>query len=150
MRGGAFAAMEEDSPAAQDPGLWSALLESPYDDVRTKLVERLKKRQTLPGVKADGLAMLWQTVLLNIHRGGRAKLSALAQISRQIANEPQTAGLLMPVVAVAIRSVRPPEARHGLAAVVAAVERAPEVAEAVTRFLPELQLDTVGVAGVGS
>jgi hypothetical protein len=145
MRGGAFAALDDQAPAAQDPGLWAALLESPYDDVRTKLVERLKKRQALPGVKADGLAMLWQSVLLNIHRGGRAKLSALAQISRQIADDPQTAGLLMPVVAVAIRSVRPPEARHGLAAVVAAVERAPQLAEQVARFLPELQLDAVGV-----
>ena len=53
----------------------------------------------------------------------------------------------MPVVAVAIRSVRPPEARHGLAAVVGAVERVPTLASEVSRFLPELQLDLAGVGG---
>ena len=147
VRGGGFGTLEDSSPAASDPGFWSALLESPYDDVRARLVERLTKRQTLPGAKADSLAMLWQTVLLNIHRGGRAKLAALSQISRQISDDPASAALLMPVVAVAIRSVRPPEARHGLAAVVGAVERVPELAGEVSRFLPELQLDLAGVGG---
>ena len=53
--------------------------ESPYDDVRAFLVDRLKARETLPGADADALAHLWRTVLLNIHRGGRAKVSALKQ-----------------------------------------------------------------------
>jgi hypothetical protein len=149
MRTGAFLALTDSSPAANDPAFWAALLESPYDDVRSRLVDRLKRRQTLPGVKADGLAVLWQSVLLNIHRGGRAKLAALSQISRQISDDPASAATLMPVVAVAIRSVRPPEARHGLAAVVAAVDRVPELAEVVSRFLPELQLDA-GLAGAGA
>ncbi len=50
----------------------------------------------------------------------------------------------MPVLGVAIRSVRPPEARHGLAAVVTAVERIPELARDVGQYLPELQLNAVG------
>src|SRR5205814_9747041 len=103
---------------AADPALWSRLIESPYDDVRAALVHRLKLRQSLPGVQTDSLAFLWQTVLLNIHRGGRAKLIALNQISRQITAAPASAELLLPVVAVSIRSVRAPEARHGLAALV--------------------------------
>jgi len=110
------------------------------------LVRRLNDRQNLPGASPDSLAALWQTVLLNIHRGGRTKLSALRQISDRILREPQQAQLLLPVLAVAIRSVRPPEARHGLAAIVAAVDRIPELSAEVSRQLPELQLNLVGAA----
>jgi hypothetical protein len=146
MRTGAFAAVTETSPAGTDPAFWSALLESPYDDIRQTLVGRLKTRRTLPGASADSLKWLWEGVLLNVHRGGRAKLSAVVQISRQITDDPKTAAMLLPVLAVAIRSVRPPEARHGLAAVVSAVERIPALAADVARHLPELQLDPVGGA----
>ena len=144
MRSGAFAALDDASPAATDPAFWSALLESPYDDVRANLVDRLKKRQSLPGATGDTLAHLWRTVLLNVHRGGRAKLSALKQVSRYVTQEPESATVLLPVLAVAIRSVRAPEARHGLAAVVAAVERQPSLAEHAARHLPELRIDPTG------
>ena len=144
MRAGAFAALEDASPAASDPALWAALLESPYDDVRVALVERLKRRQSLPGASADALAFLWRNVLLNIHRGGRAKLTALKQVSRQVANDPASLPALLPVLSVAIRSVRPPEARHGLAAIVAAVEAVPSLEPAVAATFPELRFDPAG------
>ena len=144
MRSGAFAALDDTSPAAADPAFWAALLESPYDDVRAELVARLKRRKSLPGTGTDALAHLWQTVLLNIHRGGRAKLTALKQVSRRVATEPDSAKILLPVLAVAIRSVRAPETRHGLAAIVAAVEQVPALAADVSRFLPELQFDPAG------
>jgi hypothetical protein len=147
MRRGGFAALTDDSPAAADPAFWAALLESPYDDVRSQLVARLKARQPLPAVRVDQLTALWQSVLLNIHRGGRAKLTALAQISRQLVRDAESAQSLMPIVAVAIRSVRAPEARHALAAVVAAVERVPGLAPVIARHLPELRLDAPGVVG---
>jgi hypothetical protein len=47
---------------------------------------------------------------------------------------------LLPVLAVAIRSVRMPEVRTGLSAVVTAVEIHPPLASAVTKYLPEMQL----------
>jgi hypothetical protein len=144
MRTGAFEALGDASPAAGDPGFWAALLESPYDDVRGALVERLKHRQSLPGADADALAFLWRSVLLNIHRGGRTKLSALKQVSRRVADEPASLPALLPVLAVAIRSVRPPEARHGLAAIVAAVEKVPELESAVVAQFPELRFDPAG------
>jgi hypothetical protein len=144
VRAGAFAALGDDSPAASDPAFWAALLESPYDDVRSELVARLKRRQSLPGAGTDLLAQLWQSVLLNIHRGGRAKLSALKQVSRHVESEPASARVLLPVLAVAIRSVHLPEARHGLAAVVSAVERVPALADDVARHLPELRIDPAG------
>src|SRR5205823_1973982 len=116
--------------------------ETPYDDVRFALVADLKSRATLPGSSANSLVLLWSSVLLGIHRGGRAKLIALRQISDAVARDPHDAAALLPVLAVAIRSVRPPEARTGLAAVVGAVERAPALTDDVARFLPELQLPT--------
>jgi hypothetical protein len=146
LREGSFEALAGQSPADVDPGFWARLLESPYDDVRAQLVGRLTKRTNLPGAAAQSIAFLWQSVLLNIHRGGRAKLSALKQISDRIVREPQNARLLLPVLTIAIRSVRPPEARHGLAAVVAAVERIPSLSEDVKRQLPELQFDPAMVA----
>lgn len=144
MRLGAFEALGEETPAATDPAFWAGLLESPYDDVRAALVERLKQRQSLPGAGADALAYLWRGVLLNIHRGGRAKLTALKQVSRQVAIDPQSLPALLPVLAVAIRSVREPESRHGLAAIVAAVERVPSLESAVVAQFPELRFDPAG------
>lgn len=146
MRQGAFVALTGQTPADTDPAFWARLFESPYDDVRIEFVAGLKARGDLPGASAHNLALLWQRVLLNIHRGGRAKLSALRQISDRITAQPQTASTLLPVLAVAIRSVRAPEARHGLAAVISAVEAIPSLADSVRQYLPELQLDLAGAA----
>jgi hypothetical protein len=144
LRDGAFAALAKQSPADVDPAFWARLFESPYDDVRFELVARLTDRKKLPGASANSLATLWQGVLLNIHRGGRAKLSALRQISDYVAAEPSTLKTLLPILSVALRSVRPPEMRHGLAAIVQAVERIPALAGEVQTHLPELQLEPAG------
>jgi hypothetical protein len=127
--------------AHEDPALWSRLIETPYDDLRMHLVDSLKRRATLPGVSSDKLGpALWAPVLLGIQGGGRAKLSALLQVSRAVARDPQNASSLLPVLAVAVRSVRFPEARHGLAAVVRALDVHPQLADAVKRHFPELEL----------
>ena len=123
-----------------DPALWSRLIETPYDDLRFHVVKELERRTTLPGTSITQIAVVWTTVLLNIHRGGRAKLAALKQISRAIVEDPARAEPLLPVLAVAIRSVRLPEVRTGLSAVVAAVEMHPPLADAVARYLPEMEL----------
>ena len=68
------------------------------------------------------------------------------QISDALRNHPENAELLLPVLAVAIRSVRSPEARAGLAAVVAAVEARPELESLIGRVLPELELMPGGAA----
>jgi hypothetical protein len=44
---------------------------------------------------------------------------------------------------VAIRSVRGPEARHGLAAIVAAVDARPDLEPLLKKHLPELSLTEV-------
>lgn len=128
-------------PAYDDPAFWSRLIETPYDDLRLHLVADLRRRATLPGVTPDTLGpALWAPVLLGIHRGGRAKLTALRQVGDAVARDPARAEPLLPVLAVAVRSVRMPEARHGLAAVVGAVEANRALADAVRKHLPELDL----------
>jgi hypothetical protein len=136
----------EGSPGWDDPGLWSRLLETPYDDLRLRMIEVLQRRATLPGTSPDDLAPLWSAVLLGVHRGGRQKLTALRQISDAVRRDPARAERLLPVLAVAIRSVRAPEARAGLAAIVGAVEETPALADVVRRFLPELNLSPEGAS----
>jgi hypothetical protein len=143
------AAWEWLTPASagwNDAALWSRLIETPYDDVRLHFVSALEGRIKGPGMEAGNLTGVWVSVLMGIHRGGRHKLIALRQISRAIEENPGSTEILLPVLAVAIRSVRPPEARGGLAAIVGAVEARPELAAVVERVIPELVLSPREVA----
>lgn len=139
VRAGAWEWLLSGSPGCDDPVVWSRLVETPFDDMRLRLVDQLEKRSKLLGANGS-LAPFWSAVLLNVHRGGRQKLKAVHQVSRAIQENPAQAETLLPVLAVAMRSVRAPEARAGLAAVVSAVDARPELADAVKRHLPELNL----------
>ena len=55
----------------------------------------------------------------------------MRQIAEAIAAEPTRAPALLPVLAVAIRSVRGPEMRAGLASVMTLLAQRPELTEAV-------------------
>ena len=132
------------SPGYGDAGLWCRLLETPYDDLRLPLIDELSRRSTLPGsglpgTRADDLAPVWCSVLLGVHRGGRQKIKATQQIARKLADDPAQAEKLLPVLVVAVRSVRGAESRAGLAAVVAAVEARPELGPLVRQQLHELR-----------
>ncbi|HEX4796801.1 MAG TPA: hypothetical protein VH370_23615 [Humisphaera sp.] len=140
IREAAWTAMKRGQPAWDDAALWSRLAETPYDDVRLRFVNVLRERTSAPGMNVEQLSAVWVAVLLGIHRGGRHKLTALRQISDAVRNDPTAAPRLLPVLALAIRSVRAPEARAGLAAIVAAVDAQPDLAAAVSRELPELIL----------
>lgn len=126
-----------------DPGLWCRLLETPYDDLRLPLVDELGRRASLPGAGADDMTPVWCSVLLGVHRGGRQKVKATQQIARALTDDPSRAEKLLPVLVVAVRSVRPAEARAGLAAVMATVEARPEIGGLVRQHLPELQWEAV-------
>ncbi len=124
-----------------DPVLWSRLIETPFDDLRLRLVDFLEReveRRSGPGA-ADPLRHLWTSVLLGVHRGGRQKAKAVRQVGEAIARDPGCTESLLPVLAVAVRSVRGPEARAGLSAVMSALAARPELAAAIHRFLPELK-----------
>ena len=144
VRAAAFAWLAGHATAHADAGLWSRLLESPFDDVRTRLVHALDARAGAPPLHLRDLQPLWTAVLLNVHRGGRAKVQALHQLARAVAAEPADAAALLPVFAVAVRSVRAAEARIGLAALVQAVDRVPSLQPAVQAAFPELRFVSAG------
>jgi hypothetical protein len=138
-----------DEPRARDDvGLWQRLLESPYDDVRLRLIAALEAQvRRGQGIAIDQARLepdlvryLWASALLNVHRGGRAKPLVVSQLVRRLERRPEEAGPLLPILAVALRSVRGPEWRAGLSGVVQLVERCPEVEPAVQRAFPELKL----------
>jgi len=125
------------SAGYDDSALWSRLAETPFEDLRLKLVDHLARRVKSP-VMAGDLAPVWSAVLLGVHRGGREKLKATHQIAQAIAREPAKAEQLLPVLAVAVRSIRGPEMRAGLSAIMTLLAQRPELESAVRSRLPEL------------
>lgn len=138
--------MQDEPRAAGDVDLWRRLLESPYDDVRLTLIAELERRAAKESMAALNGALdptmvryLWASVLLNIHRGHRAKPVAVAQIVRRLSRHASDAPVLLPILSVALRSIRGPEWRAGLAAVMELLEREPELGPLVRQTFPELK-----------
>ncbi len=130
----------------ENVALWQRLLESPYDDVRLRLAaslqERVRGRTTTihqGELDAELLRFLWASVLLNVQRGGRTKPLVVTQMVRRLERKPEEAKALLPILAVALRSVRGPEWRAGLAGVVGLMQRRPDLASAVNQSFPELK-----------
>jgi hypothetical protein len=144
VRRGAWLWLTPKSAGYGDAELWARLTETPFDDVRIRMVDELNKRVqagTQEGaLSRQDMTHVWATVLLGVHRGGRAKLKALRQISQRIAQRPDEAERLIPVLAVAIRSVRLPEVRAGLSGILSAVTARPELESILAKWLPELHL----------
>ena len=129
MREAALTWLEEDCcPAADNPVLWARLIETPFDDVRIRLVDNLEQRRKLPGIRSDSIQSIWKSVILAVHRGGRSKIKAVHQISSAIAADDADAEQLLPVLAVAVRSVRKPEQRNALAAIAHLLNERPDLA----------------------
>ena len=129
---------EADCPARDDAALWARLTESPSDDIRLPLVTELQRRASLPGLSSDDLTPVWTSVLANVHRGSRQKRVAIGQLREAVVRRPEQAETLLPVLRIAIRSVRGPEQAAGLAAVAELVHRRPELQPAVEAAIPEL------------
>ncbi|AKT43992.1 hypothetical protein [Chondromyces crocatus] len=121
-----------------DTSLWTALAETPYDDVRTFLLGHLTVRRA--AFSPETLRHVWATTLLNVHRGAREKRAALKLLSDRIVARPEEAESLLPLLGVTLRSVRPSERRAALAAVARTAFRAPALRAAIHRQLPELRL----------
>jgi hypothetical protein len=133
--------------AAESVAVWQKLLESPYDDVRLRLVDvlegmlaarpalSLERGQLDPGL----LRLLWATVLLNAHRGGRKKPLVVGQVVARLVKHSDEAPQLLPLLAAALRSVRGPEWRAGLAGLVRLIRQSPELKPLIDEQFPELQ-----------
>jgi hypothetical protein len=123
--------------------VWQRLLESPYDNVRLRLVgmleERAKGRGGLADFSPERVRFLWASVLLNVSRGSRAKPFVVRQIIDRLSAQPDESGDLLPIIAVALRSVRGPEFRAGLAGVASFVANNPTRKPLVEAVFPELQ-----------
>jgi hypothetical protein len=140
--------LQEEPRARDEVELWRRLLESPYDDVRLKLVVDLEQRIAKTGqALTERVALnpvlvrfLWAAVLLNIHRGNRHKPAVIRQLVRRLEQRPEEASELLPILSVALRSLRGPEWRAGLAGVVQAVSQRPELAADVRTLFPELRM----------
>jgi hypothetical protein len=140
--------LENEPRARDDVVIWHRLIESPYDNVRLKLVEYLHAKTS--GATVDDkmkepldpemVRFLWATVLLNVNRGSRNKPEVVRQLVQRLDRRPGEAEQLLPIMSVALRSLRGPEFRAGLVGVVNAVRRHPEMAALVTKIFPELQL----------
>jgi hypothetical protein len=124
---------------ASETPMWGRLFESPYDDVRLNLVGMLQFRVGEGPLRLETAELMWGSVLLNIHRGGRRKAHVLSQLARAAVAGAHPPERLLPLMSVALRSVRAPERRAGLAAVISIAERKPELAELVRKNFPELQ-----------
>jgi hypothetical protein len=138
----------DETRAHEEVMLWQRLLETPYDDIRLRLVamleERVARQEPMPPAPSqldpELLRFLWASVLLNIHRGGRSKPLVVGQMIRRLERRPEEAPVLLPILSVALRSVRGPEWRAGLAGIVQLLERSPESEPAVRSAFPELKL----------
>jgi hypothetical protein len=89
------------------------------------------------------IRFLWASVLLNIHRGGRSKPVVIKQVTERLRRHPDEAKDLLPMLGVALRSLRGPEFRGGLASVVQLLERRPDLEPAIRAAFPELQVSSV-------
>src|SRR5262249_39395269 len=108
--------------ARDDVTLWQHLLESPHDDVRLALARDLEARLAQAdgapdlslALDPDRLRLLWASVLLNVRRGSRVKPRVVDQVARRLALRPEEAELLLPLLGVALRSLRGPERKAAL------------------------------------
>ena len=135
----ALESLESAGRFADEPLLWAALAESPYAEVRAFLLTHLALRAS--ALDEGSLRHLWASVLLAVHRGSRAKQRAITQVAKAVAGEPAKADELLPLLAVALRSVRAPERRGALAAMAQAVAKNPALSAAVKKHVPELRME---------
>ncbi len=143
VRGRGLELMARDARFRDVPLLWAALAESPYDDVRAFLLRHVEKRSA--ALPEGSMRHVWATVLLGISRGSRAKRKALSQVTSAVARSPEKADDLLPLLAIALRSVRAPERRAALTAVAVAAARSPSLQGAIASKLPEIHIESVEV-----
>lgn len=146
MRNKAWDWMQQTNAARRDPILWQRLLETPFPELRQRVIAAVETLRGGAPAALEDLVPVWIASLLDVHRGGRQKLSAIRQITKAIAKKPERADALLPLIRVAVRSIRGPEQRAGLAAVVTLVEKNPDLIGKVKAILPELVVDPEGAS----
>ncbi|MCC7384043.1 MAG: hypothetical protein IT384_19530 [Deltaproteobacteria bacterium] len=137
-REAALPLLEQEGRYRDSPILWAALAESPYDEIRTFLVRHLEERMSQ--FKDGSIQQVWASTLLSVHRGSREKQRVLRQLADRLIEGKDQVSTLAPLFRVALRSVRPAERRHALAAVGRAAFERPSLRSALEQHFPELKL----------
>jgi len=149
--------LHNEQRAADDVTVWQRLLESPYDDVRLQMIEHLDKlansekpdEREMRHLDAEMVRFLWATVLLNVSRGARHKPGIVKQLLARLERTPGDVPQLLPLLGVALRSLRGPEFRAGLVGILQWVRRHPDREAAVAKLFPELKLAQIEPGNVG-
>lgn len=140
-----WAWFESTRVACQDVRIWQKLLESPYDDIRFGIIRMLEQQPapdrldagTRGQLSKELMRSLWATVLLNVRRGSKQKPIVLQQISDRMQKHPNEAPELLPLLAVALRSIRGTEWKMALMFLVQLAE-IPELHLQVVQAFPEV------------
>lgn len=140
-RASLFAALDDGGSLARfaaEPALWFSFAESPYDDVRAIALARATSwRDAAP---PQTLRHLWTTAVLAVHRGSAAKAKVPRQLAERLAAHPEEAETLLPVLGLALRSVRPAERALAMGALARAVRADASLAARAQHLLPELTI----------
>ncbi|MEZ6041268.1 MAG: hypothetical protein R3C20_12220 [Planctomycetaceae bacterium] len=138
-----------DERLSGDTRIWQRLMESPYDDIQLHIARLLEFEANRPdqepllrqkNLDPDLVRHLWACVLLNVHRGGRQKPGIVASIIDRISKNPSETESLLPLLSIALRSVRSTEWRAGLTGLVRLIETSPALRTELTAAFPELTL----------
>jgi hypothetical protein len=143
MRTAAMAWVDGQRHVREDAQLWARAAESPHDQVRCWLLRALERFVAEATVSGDQRRLLWTTVLLGVHRGGREKQAAVRQLTAAIVADPDGSGDLLPLLAAALRSLRLPERRAACAGIATVLVRRPALAPRIAALFPELDCSQV-------
>jgi hypothetical protein len=127
-----------ESELKEDYQLWHKLIESPYLEMQRRIVANLNQR--IEESSLGGMCQLWAIVLLNVHGSGRVKPGIIARLVDRLQRHPQDHAELLPLLSIALRSLRGPEFRTGLVGVVQLVETKAELRGPIRKQFPELQI----------
>jgi len=120
------------------PALWFALTESPYDDVRAAVLAHATRWHAT--ATPATLQWVWSAAILAVHRGSKTKAGVPRAIADRVVAHPDEAEQLLPMLALALHSVRAPERAAALTALARALHRDPALAARARVHLPTLSV----------
>lgn len=132
-------------PTQHDPHLWLMLIETPYDEVRFSLLDLLgdfldkTPEQIDESISVDQYVRILSAVVLCVNRGSRNKPKAINQLSALAIRNPEKSDVVIPVLAIAARSIRDPEKAAGLSGLATIISQHPTLAAQVEGVISEWQ-----------
>jgi len=125
---------------SDDSGLWAALCESPYPDVRKFVIAHAERfRGQPPATLAHALG----SALCALFGAATDKRRAAHEIAVRVGERPAEAPSLLPLLSVALRSVHPAERSLALGTLAKVAHRQAPLAELLRDRFPELRVGTL-------